>query len=187
VKEEAVMKILTNPSVHAALLLAILLTYAIFLCRDIGSIHGWITNDARYVESSYNVVYAQPSGIDLYGRGPGTSVLNAKKYIVFLLRGRNLQTDVDYWTSVADLMKSHNDVALIGYCDGQLCKSALHTMPQLPFQVYMSAEATSIQAVVNADDNGKAIVKSKSSLLQSEIAWRSSGRSPQTVVSEVTR
>jgi hypothetical protein len=130
------------------------------------------------------MAYGQPVGIDVYGKQVDASSFRAKRYIVFLLRFDHLQSDLDYWGRVGALLHAHKDIVLIGYCDSPLCADSIRKGPPLAFSVLEFGEATSILGVVNADTDGKAILKDVSPIMQSKILWRTGGNSPQQIVLE---
>jgi hypothetical protein len=170
--------------VQAWLLIFILSFYTWSLGKDVITLKHW--RQANAASEKLRVAYGQPEGIDVYGKLIVVSSLSAKKYIVFLLRNENLQNDINFWSRVEMLLNSHREIGLIGYCDSQQCVESIRKRQPLAFPILSSGDATGVEAVVNADADGKAILKSVGSHTPSTILWRAT-ISPQEFVQEAIR
>ena len=181
------MKLLANNTVQAVLLIIALGFYGWSLAKDLTTLKLGPENEAIAARENLGIVYAQPSGVSVYGKQIIRSSLGTKKSLVFLLRSESLQNDLSYWGRVGMLLDSHKEIGLAGYCDSQQCAESIRKMQPLAFPVLEFGEATSIQAVVNADAGGNAILKDVGTYLQSNILWRAAESSPQEAAQEAIR
>lgn len=186
-EEEDTLKLLTNTTVQALLLILVLAFYAWLLGHDVITLKREQEYQARTAHINLSIAYIQPSGIDIYGKQVVASSLGAKRNIVFLLRNESLQNDLNYWSHVKTLLDSNKEIGLVGYCDSQLCAESMRKGPSLAFPVLAFGEAASIQAVANADANGEAILKKVGTPSQSKISWRGAENYPQRVAQEAIR
>lgn len=181
------MKLLANTTAQAVLLIVILGFYGYSLDKDIGKLKRLREKQTSIVHHSSDVIYGEPTGIDIYGKRIVPSLVGTKRYVIFLLHSDNLQNDLTLWRHVEALLGSHREIELIGYCDGWQCAESMRRDKPLTIPVLAFGESTSVRAVVNADADGNAILKNAGTRVQSTILWRRSSRSPQDIVREAIR
>ncbi len=170
------MRILSNPVVQSVLLIFILTFYAVSLVRDVMILRrDDRTLKAGKTTNNRSLVYVKPTGIDISGRHffPATSSADDSAwYVAFLLRTNSLAQDLDFWNRVARQLQNHKQIHLVGYCDDERCADRVRQMQTPMFPVISHSDPIDIQAVLNADAEGKAIRKRPPPIALSNIAWR---------------
>jgi len=180
------VKTLSNTTAQAVLLIPVLSFYAWSLAQDIGRLRAGRTRLADIAAVNLRLAYRRPAGVAI----DGTLVAPApdqNKYVAFLLRGQSLQHDLDFWIRAKKLMDSRQDIGLFGYCDSQQCVDAIRKLQPLSFPVLAYGEAAGIQAVVNEDVRGRAILQIVGKASPLEIAWRDPRVSPEDAVQGAIR
>jgi len=181
------LKLLANTTLQAVLLVIILGVYACSLGKDIMTLKRLREKEAIMAHSNTDLLYDQPSGIDVFGKHLVASSFGTKRNVVFLLRNDSLHDDLNFWRHVAALLDTHKEIGLVAYCDGERCVDSIRKMQTLAFPVMAFGEATAIQALVNADSDGNAIVKDVGTQKELKVSWRAAGYSPQMIAQEVVR
>ena len=181
------MKSLSNGIAQPVLLLAILCFYTWSFVHEISVLRHWKTILEDLAASNSSLILKTADGIDISGARRVPPFFGAKRMLVFLLRYDTLSADLAFWNRVSMLLKPHNEVALVGYCDGQRCAETVRKRSSLPFVVLAYGEADGCQAVVNADDKGSAILEDGIHPGGSMVSWRRPGLSPEQIVNGVVQ
>jgi len=180
------VKTLTNATLQSVLLLIVLSLYAWSLVKDLATLEQWRKAQAALARD--DVAYGESSGVSVVGTAIHAPALSRGTDMVFVLRHKSLQNDLSFWQQVKAAMGAEKLVGLVGYCDSQLCVEDVRTMAPPPFPVLAYGEAASIQAVMDADVHGLALViKGAVGRSVSRIHWRKPGTTPQAVVQEALR
>lgn len=125
------------------------------------------------------------TGIDIAGRPIDSSQIK-KKTIVFLLHDQTLTRDLDFWNQTEQLLAHQADIAIIGYCESRNCTHALLNKTHA-FPVRSYGEVVSMEALINADADGRAILCVNGKSATAKISWREEGNSPEKLVREVSQ
>jgi hypothetical protein len=106
---------------------------------------------------------------------------HSRGVVTFLLRFRSLKKDLATWQQIANLMPAGARVELVGFCDDLRCGEVIRTYGEtLRFSVALYGEVVDMQAILNADTLGQALVQTDET---SPIAvmWRAPGRTPEDI------
>ena len=177
------MTSIQSPTLQSALVLIVLLSYSWSLSKDV-----YKMNKGRAQQSlilNGDQVCRKPSGLDV-NAVKITASPHITKYLAFLLRRSSLPQDLAFWREVSRLMTAQTGIQLVGYCDSVQCADSIRSRQPLPFVVLQYGEAGSVQAVVNADARGQAVIKAAGAI-NSAILWRSPGAEPLKIVQEAIR
>lgn len=114
------------------------------------------------------------SGIDVNGHPVyALPPSKAQRTIVFLIRGTNVDADLNFWRQVQALRPNQSSLRLVGYCDGEVCAKAVsHASRPSDFPVIAYGELISTEAVVDQDLDGKAVLRDEGWLQPKQIEWR---------------
>jgi hypothetical protein len=140
------------------LLIAILGYYGWAQFKDIMMIKQWRIAQENLAKRGDSRIFRSADGIDVYGTRAGSLSSGVKRNVICLLRYESLASDLEMWRKVSATLGSDGQTKVIGYCDSQQCAESIKTMPTLPFIVLAYGEASSIQALVSADEKGNAIL-----------------------------
>lgn len=138
-------------------------------------------NETQYFQSEY--------GIDVSGR-PVTPlpVQLEDRTLIFLLRGSQLKSDLAFWRDASALVEPSKKLRLVGYCDGPECISGVRADGQaLNFPVIAYGESTSAQALIAADLQDNAVLRSEQWFTPKTVLWRAAIRTPAAVIMEALK
>lgn len=157
--------------------------------------YGWqpattiLARQQVHAATAGKLVLHTEGGIDVYGNRirhlppPGV-----KCTIVVLLRGGQVQVDLEFWRNVKSLLPRDSGFRLVGYCDGDACANAVKGEARRPeFPVIAYGEIGGGQAMIEADARGDAFILSEEWFHSRRIGWRSQGRSPLSVIQEASK
>jgi hypothetical protein len=172
--------------VHIAIeaaLVAVLAVYGVRLARNARMLD-LQANEGRYLAvAGERIAFQSVTGLDATGRfvnkviPPGT-----KRFVVFALRGSTFQDDLNFWNGVAALLPKDRGIRLLGFCDGTACAETLRSANQQgSFPIIVYGEATSSQAIINADTQGNLILLSGALATVGKVSWRGADDTPASV------
>lgn len=173
--------------VIAAAMIAVLAVVAVRLRMGAETLAESLTTQRELVESSQDLSYSEPSGIDIDGRKiDGHLPTNNERLVAFLIRQSSLHDDVRLWNEVAGIVEGRGDIELIGYCDTPACSTALSTIDRrrILFTTLQSGPLPAVKSVQKADQQGATLVLIGSQVLRPRhVRWR--GESPPTIARSV--
>lgn len=181
------MKYVSNRMVQVLLLIAILSYYGWLQIKDIMVLRKHQIAQDSIAKSNDSIILRRVSGIDIFGAPAGSLSPGIKRDVIFLLRYESLVGDLEFWRKVSVKLNSHSEIKVIGYCDNSQCVDSIKTSPNPPFTVLAYGEADGVQAVVNADKNGDAILKENGKVMTTMVSWRKNGLHPEDIAQEVSK
>lgn len=136
-----------------------------------------------------SLAFAPESGFDVSGKQIAPVLPQwSKETMVFMLRAASLGADLNYWQTVERLIPKRVPplVSLVGYCDGQKCIDLVRRDLKPPdFPVIAYGEATSSQALFNADAAGDFFLFFEQSHQVKRLQWRAANETPLSLVQEI--
>lgn len=109
-------------------------------------------------------------------------------YIAFLARYDTLAQDLAFWNRVAEIVSTKGrDFVFIGYCDDRRCHDEIKGAQQSRVSILEFGDTMTLQAIVNADSEGKALLSAPNPINSTALLWRTGGISPNLVAQEVLR
>lgn len=138
---------------------------------------------------SQQTVFTAEAGIDVWGT-PVSPLPppQAKRTIVFMVRGSSAEQDLSFWRSVESLLPKNDGIRLVGYCDGKACVNTVRREANpIDFPVIAYGELDGSQALLNEDARGHAVLRSEQWFIPKSIAWRSPARTPRILAKEISQ
>jgi len=90
------LKLLSNATTQASLLIVVLSFYSWSLEKDIATLKAGRERLAEVSDANRRLAFRRPSGIAIDGK-PVTPTSDQGTYIAFILRSESLQRDLDFW------------------------------------------------------------------------------------------
>lgn len=170
-------------------LIAVLGFYGVRLVRSTLALSRLAPTARSSAGTNRRLVFQSEAGIDVWGKPVyPLPAAQAKRTIIFLLRGASIAADLDFWRNVESLLPKNAGLHLVGYCDGNNCADAVRRDAKPPgFPVIAYGEVIGSQALVNVDANGNSILMSEQWLQSKRVKWREPTRTPLSVVQEALR
>lgn len=174
---------------QGALLLASLSVFCSVLGKNSWRLHEMSRLQKATVDSNHDISISSLDGFDVFGRkvdskaDPNTAVT-----VAFFLRGDTLIQDLAFWRSVERDISKVKQIRLEGFCSSTAKCTELIEQSQttIDFPMIISGETASVQAIVNADFQGKAIVQIHAPKPKTTtVVWRNRGRTPLDVLREL--
>jgi len=132
------------------------------------------------------LVFQSALGIDVFGKLvyplPPPEV---DRTIVFLLRGKSIVSDLQFWHQVEGIVPTSSHIRLIGYCDSDDCINDIKAHREaFNFPVIAYGELVASQALINADEDGSSVLLREQWLIPHFLKWRTTDRRPLDIVRE---
>jgi hypothetical protein len=181
------MRFAANNHMPAVLLIIILSVYGWKETRDMiildktRAILEGLTNQNKMMRVS------ELDGVDTDGQQIKAIVKKQRKTLAFVLHSDTLTNDLEFWNDTANLLASQTDVGIIGFCDSRQCDQALMGYAKRAFPVASYGEVMDVEALINADAEGKAILSINGKADAERIAWRFGASSPGGIAKELMR
>jgi hypothetical protein len=141
------------------LCLGLLLLAAFIVRRDIQEIRELHRQDKRLV-TSYNFPVSPRSlvGYDRQGQRIAMLPLGFKRMALFVIHGKKLQADIDFWNQAAQQNRSA-EVEFVGVCDGPPCIKSLQNDPgKAHFTSVLFGDYYAMRTILKADERGQIII-----------------------------
>lgn len=179
----------TTDVIANTVLAGVLAASALFLNEQASGLRTQANFERSLQRSNQELSAISTTGIDATGRVM-FEVLppDARRFVLFGLHRSTLEADLLFWRSVGDLLASQSGVYLIGYCDSSVCaEDARNSHRSAGFSVIAYGEPATVQAVLNADAEGAALVGDGKMMPLRRAPWRGRSASPANVVLDVLR
>ncbi len=146
----------SSPRVQEVLLIILMVCYGWTLSNDVAK-HASRQKKVESMSKSA-MQYRSPVGITADGNPIKSPGPRADRYVVFLLHADSLRSDLGFWNSASIVLGPQSRTALIAYCGGTACSEMAQQSGAHRFPILQYGDAVSIQALVDADSYGAAIV-----------------------------
>lgn len=154
------------------------------LASSAWSLHTFRSNVDASNKLEQSFVFQPERAIDVSGHFVSFATKTAgEKDLVFLLRGSSFTEDLKFWEEVATLIPPSQHLRLIAYCNDNLCVDQITHLPKAPqFPVVFYSEVGNGQALIEADNQGAALLKDANRFHATKIPWRGSDDSPGAIL-----
>jgi hypothetical protein len=165
-----------------------LILLAAFIARkdvqDIGDLHH---QDSRLI-TAYNFPVSPRSivGYDREGHHIAMLPLGFKRLALFVIHGRKLQADIDFWNQAAQ-QNGSTEVEFVGICDGLACVQGLTKDPgKAHFASVLFGDYYAMRTILKADVRGQIIILDRKTDRMSNVEFPASSAALSRMMSILT-
>lgn len=172
-----------------ALLAACLLLWGVRLWRATGIFNAEATAAQAAEVVSPHGALRTVAGINIWGKPVYLEPpAGTKRFVVFMLHGATISTDVAFWRSVAERLHGRRGIRLAGYCDGSACAEAARRLKApAGFPILAFGEVIGSQALLSVDSEGDFFLLDGRSYILAEDRWRGPGVTPKSVAALIVK
>jgi len=169
------------------LCLGLLLLAAFITQKDIQDVRELNRQDRRLV-TAFNFPVSPRSivGYDREGKSIAMLPLGFKRLALFVIHGKKLQADIDFWNRAAQQNQS-SEVEFVGVCDDPACIQSLTKDPaQAHFASVLFGDYYAMRTILNADEHGQIIVLDRKTDKMSKVQFPGSDAAFSKMMSTLT-